>query len=130
MPFGTNTTLTNLGKAVVANRIAGSGTEPKFLGIGTGATAAARTAAITDTALSTPVESRVGTNNGTVVTTTTTNDTYQVVQTVTATAARAVDEAGLFDASTSGNLFLSATFPVINLETGDSIQITAKVQFT
>ena len=50
--------------------------------------------------------------------------------TITATAARAVDEAGLFDASTAGSMFLSATFAVVNLAIGDSLQLTAKAQFT
>ncbi len=45
----------------------------------------------------------------------------------TATASRAVDEAGLFDADTAGNMFISATFPVINLANGDSLEITAKL---
>ena len=130
MAFGTATVLTNAGKAITTNRLIGAGTEPKFLGVGTGATTAARTAVAADTALSTAVESRVGTNNGTRTTTTAANDTYQVVQTITATGARAIDEAGLFDASTAGNMFLSATFPVVNLLTGDSIQITAQVQYT
>lgn len=129
MAFGTATVLTNAGKAITTNRIKGVGTEPSYVGVGVGATTAARTAVITDTALSTAVESRVA-GTSTQQTTTTTNDTYQVVGTVTATAARAVDEAGLFDASTAGNMFLSATFPVVNLATGDSIQTTLKVQFS
>src|SRR4051812_33258338 len=100
---------------------------PKFVGIGVGATGAARTAVIGDTALSTAVESRTsGTES--IVTTTATGDTYQVVGTVTATATRAVDEAGLFDASTVGNMFLSATFPVVNLASGDSLQLTAQAK--
>lgn len=133
MPFGTATVLTNVGKGITAKRMLGtspSQAEPKYLGIGTGATSAARTAAAGDTALSTEVETRSGTNAGTTVTTTNTNDTYQVVQTITASATRAVDEAGLFDASSTGNMYMSATFPVINLASGDSLQITAKVQYT
>ncbi len=133
MPFGTATVITTIGKAIFADRVRTTpGTytaSPKFVGMGVGATGAARTAVVGDTALSTAAESRTsGTES--LVTTTTTNDTYQVVGTVTATAARAVDEAGLFDASTTGNLFLSATFPVVNLANGDSIQFTFKAQLT
>jgi hypothetical protein len=129
MAFGTATVLTNAGKAITTNRIKGAGTEPLYVGVGTGATGAARTAVVGDTALSTAVESRVA-GTSTQQTTTVTNDTYQVVGTVTATASRAVDEAGLFDASTAGNMYLSATFPVVNLSSGDSIQATLKVQYS
>lgn len=129
MAFGTGTVLTNAGKAITTNRLKGAGTEPYYVGVGVGATGAARTAAAADTALSSAVESRV-VGTSTQQTTSVTNDTYQVVGTITATSARAVDESGLFDAATSGNMFLSATFPVVNLATGDSIQMTQKVQFT
>ena len=128
MAFGTATVLTALGRAVTTNRLIGSGTVPNYVGIGTGATSAARTASTSDTSLSTPVESRVNTNAATQVTTSTTNDTFQVIQTVTASSSRSVDEAGLFDASSGGNMFLSATFPVVSLSSG--IQATLKVQYS
>lgn len=131
MPFGTGTVVTNGGFAVAAKRMIGSTpaqTEPKYVGIGVGATGAGRTAAAADTALSSEVETRAnGTSSN--VTTTQTNDTYQVVGTITATGSRSVDESGLFDASTSGNMFTSATFPVVSLATSDSIQLTWKVKF-
>lgn len=130
MPFGTGTVVTNLGFAVAAKRLIGtspSQVEPNFSAIGVGATGAARTAAAGDTALSTQVETRV-TGTSSTVTTTQTNDTYQVVATHTATATRAVDEGGLFDASSSGNMFTSATHPVVNLASGDSLQNTWKVK--
>lgn len=131
MPFGVATVVTNQGKQTVANRQQTTPTRNpgKFVAMGTGATGAARTAAAADTALSTEVETRTS-GTETIVTTTQTNDTYQVVGTVTATATRAVDEGGLFDASTVGNMFTSATFNVINLVSGDSIQFTWKVQVT
>lgn len=133
MPFGTATVITNKGKAILADRVRTTPgtytTSPKFVAMGTGATGAARTAAAADTALSTEVETRTsGTES--VVTTTQTGDTYQVTGTVTASATRAVDEAGLFDASTVGNMFLSATFAVVNLSNGDSIAFTFKSQLT
>lgn len=133
MAFGTGTVVTNKGKAMLMDRVRTSPgtytTAPKFCAMGTGATGAARTAVAADTALSTEVESRTsGTES--VVTTTQTGDTYQVQGTQTATATRAIDEAGLFDASSAGNMFTSATFSVINLSNGDSIQFTWKVQAT
>jgi hypothetical protein len=129
MAFGTATVLTSAGRAITTNRIKGAGTEPSYVGVGVGATGAARTAVAADTALSTAVESRVA-GTSTQQTTTSTNDTYQVVGTVTATASRSVDEAGLFDAASAGNMYLSATFPVVSLSTGDSIQATLKVQYS
>lgn len=132
MPFGAGTVLTNIGKSIAAKRHLGaspSQAEPNYIGIGTGATTAARTAAAGDTALSTAVESRVA-GTGSTVTTTNTNDTYQTVGTIVATAARAVDEAATFDASAAGNIGVSATFAPINLQSGDSLQLTIKTQFT
>lgn len=131
MAFGTATVLTNIGAAVYAARMFGSAPSqaaPIFVGMGVGATGAARTAAVGDTALSTPAETRTS-GTGSSVTTTQTNDTFQCVGTVAATTSRAVDEAGLFDASTSGNLAISATFAVQNLLNGDSIQFTFKSKF-
>ena len=130
MAFGTATVLTNVGKSIVTNLLIGAGTVPKYLGVGTGATGAARTAVVGDTALSGQTGSRVGTNSPTQSTTSTTNDTWNIAQTFAATTSLAIDEAGIFDASTSGNMFISATFPVVNLLDGDSIQVTASVQFT
>jgi hypothetical protein len=132
MAFGTATVITNVGAAIQAKRMVGATpaqAEPKYCAMGTGATAATRTAAVGDTALSTEVETRT-TGSASTVTTTQTNDTYQCVGTVAATATRAVDEAGLFDQSASGgNLMISATFAVQNLLNGDSIQFTYKNKF-
>lgn len=133
MPFAAATVITTIGKAMFADRVRGTPATytaaPKYVAMGVGATGAARTAVVGDTALSTEVETRTsGTES--VQTTSTTGDTYQVLGTVTASATRAVDEAGLFDASSTGNLFLSATHAVINLANGDSIQYTFKAQLT
>lgn len=133
MPFGTATVVTNKGKAMFADRVRTSPatytTSPKYVAMGVGATGAARTAVAADTALTTEVESRTSGTEST-VTTSQTGDTYQDVGTVAATAPRVVDEAGLFDASSAGNMFTSATFPVVNLAAGDSIAFTWKVQQT
>lgn len=130
MPFGTGTAVTSAGRAIITNLLAGAGTIPKWLGCGTGATAAARTAAVGDTALSSQSGSRVGTNNPTRTTTTVTNDTWNIQQTFTAASQTAVDEAGIFDASTSGNMFISATFGVVTLEANDTLTATYSVQFS
>lgn len=131
MPFGVATVSTNSNKRTLADRMLTTPTRNpmKFVGIGTGATTAARTAAAADTALSTEVETRA-TGTESTVTTTNTGDTYQVVGTVTATGTRAVDEAATFDASSAGNIGVSATMNVINLVSGDSLQLTVKTQLT
>lgn len=131
MPFGVANVSTNSLKRTLADRLQTTPTRnpPKFVGIGTGATAAARTAAVADAALSTEVETRA-TGTESTVTTTATGDTYQVIGTVTATAPRVVDEAATFDAASAGNIGISSTMNVINLTTGDSLQLTFKEQLT
>ncbi len=142
MAFGTNTVLTNLGRNIIADRIQPDASrthascDPRWGAIGKGATGAARTASCTDTALSCEIQTR---SCGTISlsTITVTNDTYNNVGTITATSAsssgpQAVDEAGLFTSTTTGavEMFASATFPVVNLLPGDSLQNTWKVQIT
>jgi hypothetical protein len=120
------TLLVNTGKAVVTNYLnGGAATQPKYLAWGTGA----GTTAATDTTLFTETGTRVsGTTSQ--VTTTTTNDTFQVVGTLTAGSSLTITNAGTFDASTSGNLFVKGDFTGIALNSGDSIQFTVKVQFS
>lgn len=131
MPFGTATVVTTSGKVTAANRLQTTPTRnpPKFVAIGTGATGALRTAAVGDTALSTEVETRA-TGTESIVTVTNANDAYQTQGTITFTGTRAVDEAATFDASTVGNIDISATFAVINGVSGDSLQLTFKHQMT
>ena len=122
------TLLVNTGKAVVTNRIkngATGATEPNYVAWGTGA----GTAAAADTTLFTEIGTRVA-GTSTQVTTSTTNDTYQVVGTQTAGSSVTITNAGLFDASTSGNLFVKGDFAGIALTSGDSIQFTFKTQFS
>jgi hypothetical protein len=119
------TLLVNTGRAIVTNRIKGSGTEPVYVAYGTGA----GTTAAADTTLFTETGTRQ-TGTSTQQTTSTTNDTYQVVGTQTAGGTLAITNAGLFDASTSGNLFVKGDFTTINLSSGDSIQFTFKTQFS
>ena len=120
------TLLVNTGKAIVTNYLnGGAATQPKYVALGTGA----GTTGATDTTLFTEVTPRVsGTTSQ--VTTSTTNDTFQVVGTQTAGTSETITNAGLFDASTSGNLFVKGDFTGIPLNTSDSIQFTFKVQFS
>lgn len=120
------TLLVNTGKAIVTNYLAGgAATQPKYIGWGTGA----GTTAITDTTLFTETGTRV-TGTATQQTTTTTDDTYQVIGTATAVGTVTITNAGLFDAVSSGNLFVKGDFTGIGLTSGDSIQFTFKTQFS
>ena len=120
------TLLVNTGKAIVTNYLAGgAATQPKYVGWGTGS----GTTALTDTTLFSETGSRA-TGTTTQQTITTTNDTYQVIGTLTASGSVTITNAGLFDASTSGNLFVKGDFTGIALTTGDSIQFTFKTQFS
>jgi len=122
-------TLTNAGKAIITNRLIGSGNEPIHIGWGTGTTAEAesQTALVTEAAPTTSGGRTEGSSSR--VTTSATNDTYQVVGTVTAEGTVAITEAALFDAASSGNMFVRAVFSAINLVSGDSIQFTFQVAF-
>ena len=120
-----STAVVNTGRAILTNRLLGSGTEPKYVAMGTGTTAVT----LADTALGGEVESRTtGTSSRT--TTSSTNDTYQVTGTVTATTSRTIGECGLFDQSAlGGNLFVRGVLAAtISLASGDSIAFTFTVQ--
>jgi hypothetical protein len=119
------------GLAITTDRLLGTPTKlsPHWVHWGVGTTPAAAV----NTVLESPgAEARtVGTD--TVQMTTTTDDTYQVVGTITCTGAgKAITECGLFNhlTSTTGYLYLRATFDVININVGDSIQFTIKAQYT
>ena len=137
--------LTNAGLAIVTNRIIGSGTEPKYASWGT----AAGTAAVGNTTLFTEAMSTQNdgsshnnrvTGTSSRVTGSQTNDTYQVVATLTADAGKTITNAGLFDsdglaadlvtATAGGNLFVKSDFTGIALNTGDAIQFTFKTRFS
>lgn len=120
------TVINDAGRAYLTSLIKLAGrpaTEPNYLGIGTTATddATNRTTLIVE------VETRA---NGTSsqATTTITNDTYRTVGTITATATRAIVEAGMFSASTAGTMVSRSTFTVVNLASGDSIQLTYDIK--
>ncbi|HDA7266913.1 TPA: hypothetical protein O5U21_001914 [Staphylococcus aureus] len=110
----------------------GYASRPLYLQWGTGTGAAASANVVTTTSTT---EARVlGTSSQ--VTTTQTNDTYQVVGTITAAGARSITEVGVFDAAgtgsppTGGNMDIYGDFGVITLANLDSIAFTVKVAFT
>lgn len=100
-----------------------------YLAVGTSTTAVAPSqtalqAEITDTGLARA--------SGTVsrVTTTVTNDTYQITYTWTASGTKAVEEIGVFNASSSGTMLsraLTSTRTVLN---GETLTATYKLKFS
>lgn len=126
--------LTNAGRAMVTAAMKASGyTEPVYVGWATGA----GTAAAADTTLFTEKAADLSATSGTRatgtssrVTTSVTNDTYQLAATITATGAGTVTNAGNFDNSAigSGNLHLKGDFTGIPLSAADSIAFTFKHQ--
>lgn len=129
---------TNQGKAKTAGRVKGSdANEPNRIAFGTGTTAHAAA----DTALTTErtVEARIA-GTSSLVTTTVTNDTYQVVGTLTKSDAgtAAIAEAGLVDqaraagaAVPGGDVWLMmGEFASISISQNDSIQFTMQVKYS
>lgn len=122
------------GKAGVASRINGAGSEALFdkIGWGTGTTspAAGNTTLETEVNLSGGAASGVHVISAATasrVTTTVTNDTAQLVGTATASGTIAITESGVFNAATNGTLLCRQTFSAVNVVSGDSIQFTWKV---
>jgi hypothetical protein len=123
------TVFTNKGKEITTGRIKGVGsgagaTEPAYVAWGTGSLPAAS---------SNTLPGETGTRvlgTSTQQTTSTTNDTYQVVGTITAPGNLTISNAGLFDAATVGNLYMAGDFTGVVLTTGESIQFTMKVQYS
>jgi Flp pilus assembly protein TadG len=114
--------VTNAGKGVITGRFLSL---PLFISWGQGAGESAQT----DVSLfSEAIEERADAAVAQ-ATTDTANDTIQAVGTLVATGQRAITNAGLFDAATSGNLLMKGNFAVVNLNEGDSITFTLKIQF-
>lgn len=116
--------LTNVGiSKIIAALYGDSHTAPTYIHWGTGST----TEAVGNTALQTAsAEART---NGTKskVTTNSTDDTYQVVGSLTSLSSQTIAEAGLFDASTAGNLYVRGTFTGISLAADDAIEFTIQI---
>lgn len=125
----------NTGKAIISGRMFGSTpsqAEPRYIGWGTGATAGS--ASSTDVA--TPATEARATGTSTQYTTSVTNDTHQAVGTLTANANKTITNIGIFDAAGSGSPpsggSLYAIFDGLSqaLNSGDSVQFTARIQYT
>jgi len=122
--FATPNIVVNNGKAQAAGLINGVVTNFfEYLAIGTGTT----TPAAADSGLAAEVGTR-GSATCTRQTTTVTNDTAQLVATFTFNGSTALTESGIFDSSSSGSMLTRATYAAINVASGDSLQLTWKVQ--
>jgi len=120
--------VTTVGKALVAGRINASGTpDPAtYIAVGTGTDAAAAG----DTALQTEIaDSGLSRAAATVslVTTSTANDTAQMLKSFSVTGTKAVTESGVLNASSTGTLLCRQVFSAINVVNGDTLQMTWKV---
>lgn len=114
-------TTTNLGMAEVASLIIGSGTAYSSIAIGTGTTAFAAT--------STQLNNEYARASATAssVTSDVSGDTAQLVHQFSFTESKAITEAGVINHATTGTLLAAQTFSAVNIVSGDTLQITYKI---
>lgn len=119
------------GKAGMASRCNGVGSEAAFtyLAVGTGTTAANASDTGLETETTTSGLARAAATC-TRVTTTVTNDTAQLDKTWSATGSVAVTEAGALNAASAGTLLGRQVFSAVNVANGDSLQVTYKFAFS
>lgn len=119
--------VTNSGLAIITNLVSVlGGTVPKWIGYGTGVTAPV----VANTALGAESADARAVGVPTRTTVTATNDTLNVVGTLTSGSVQAITESGLFDALTAGNMLARGTFSVLSLIVGDTLQFTWRVTWT
>lgn len=119
--------ITTTGKALTAGRINASGAPAAvtYLAVGIGTTAAnAADTALEDEIVDSGLERAAATC--TLVTTTTTNDTAQLVKSWSVTGSKAVTECGAFNDATTGTILGRQVFSAINVISGDTLAITYK----
>ena len=118
-----STVLTNVARAKFIADLNATVTTP-YIGWGTGA----GTSAVTDTTLFTEVTAERAASTPTITTTSVTNDTWQNVATLTSVSGETITNGGLFDASSTGNLYVKGDFSGVVLNAGDKIQFTITIQ--
>lgn len=121
--------ITDAGRATISGLINGSGTPAAFtyIAVGTGTTAFSTSDTTLQTESSTSGLSRAA-GTVSIVTTTITNDTAQILKQFSVTGSVAVTEAGLLNASSVGTLLARQVFSAINVVSGDTLQITWKIK--
>lgn len=123
--------ITKVGLSVMASLLSADNPAGKTgvgyiaLGVGSG-----------QTADSTTLANEITTNGGarqtcsaTITTTNVANDTVQFSTTFNFTGSLAITEAGLFNAATAGDMIAYQDFSVINVNSGDNLQIVWNVVF-
>ena len=115
-----NTTM-NVGKSQVTSLMTGDvagGTAFDYMAIGTGSD----TIIATDTALGT--ESYREAATGTQQTSGTTNDTMRLIGSFTADGTKVINEAGIFNAASTGSMFARTCFADQSMGSEDNLNIT------
>jgi len=113
----TNNLVVTAGKEWVADRMADANTVMTHMAIGTGTTAAAAG----DTALGTQLDRNALTTSGGTVTN---NEIEYACTWAAGDGTGAITEAGIFDASTGGDMLARTVFSVVNKGAADSMTIT------
>lgn len=120
-----------VGKAFITSRMTGTASGVmSHMEVGTSSTAAdaAQTALVSAVASS---RTALTTSGGTQVTTTTTNDSVQYVCTFPAgTGTGALQEAGVFNASSGGTMLCRTTFATVNKGSSDAMTVTWTVKLS
>ncbi len=123
-------TITTVGKAALSGLmiVDVGGTAFDYIALGVGSPGA--TTLGSESSTNGGSKRGVGDVTGTQVTTTTTDDTAQLVTTFTFTGALALTEAGIFNAAgvDTGTLLASQNFSVLNVANTDTLQITWKIK--
>lgn len=115
---------TNAGKAQLA-LLCGDATATPFTYVAVGTSSTAVTA--TDTTLNAEIiDSGLARASGTVtrITTTVTNDTYQISKVFTASGSKTIEEVGVFNASSSGTMLSHALSGTKSVASGDTLTVT------
>ncbi len=119
-------TIMNAGKAEVTSLMLTDvgGVAFDYLAVGTSATApnATQTALV--------AEMYRAASTGSQQTTTTTNDTARLTTSISMTASNTIQEAGIFNSSSAGDMLARTTFSGISVNNGDTLNIGYEVQLT
>ena len=122
--------LTNKGLDIITQLMTAAGTIPKWIhwGVGTTEATVLQNALIDLTGVT---EARtVGVNTQTTsVSPAVANDTLTNTGTITALAALAITEYGIFDALTDGDMYSRSNFAVVNVGIGETIQFITSTTF-
>lgn len=122
----------NAGLAGVASKLAGAGGEADFdyLAVGTGTTGVVAGDTTLETEITDSGLARAQDSSPTRSTTTVTNDTAEMNYQWSVSGTKAVTEAGVLNAASSGTLLARQTFAAQNVASGDTYELTYKFQIT